>query len=303
MSETLHPLRRAIGWRHILLIAAGLTAAVVGILGVHTVGRLQGWFIERTSPEELSALLSPGYIVAKPPGDGPFPTALLYHGCDGLKDNMDRWTEALVASGWAAIVVDSHGPRGYADDASWRLVCTGQLLPGPERAGDVLVSMADAARMPFVDPDRLALVGMSHGGWTIMELLALAPPAALPVNLAAMPRSLSGLDGVVAAVLVYPWCGLANRARFDGWDHDAPVLFVLAELDVIAPAFECELLAGTLEAMGRNVEVTMHEGVTHGFDQEERAVGSILVYDAEATAASIARSMEFLDAAIAPDPS
>lgn len=297
------PWRAAPHWQRVAVVLVALFASVIGLLGVHTVGRLQGWFIERATPDQLSALLSPAYVVAKPPGEGPFPTALLYHGCDGAKENMTRWSQALVASGWAAIVVDSHTPRGYMDLATWRLVCTGQLLPGPERAGDVLVSMADAARLPFVDPDRLALIGMSHGGWTIMELLALAPPERLPLNLKAMPRGLAGLDGVRAAVFVYPWCGLANRARYEGWTHAAPVLFILAEVDVIAPAFECELLADMLEEMGRDVEVVTYEGVTHGFDQQDREPGSILVYDPEATADAIARAVAFLNAAAAPGAS
>ncbi len=45
--------------------------------------------------------------------------------------------------------------------------------------------MDDARRMPFVDPARLVLIGASHGGWAIMDLLAIDPPKRLPYNLAA----------------------------------------------------------------------------------------------------------------------
>jgi len=284
-------------WLTVGLVAAGL---VVAAAGVHTTGRFLGWFIDRMQPEALSALLSPHYVVSRPEGDGPFPTAILFHGCDGPKDNMARWSRELVAAGWAALVVDSHTPRGYLDLATWRLVCTGQLLPGSERAGDVLVAMADAARMPFVDADRMALIGMSHGGWSITELLALGPPERLPVNLSAMPEALQdrGLASIEAVVLVYPWCGLANRARHEGWEHDAPVLFILARLDIIAPSFECELLADTLREQGRTVETVVYDRVTHGFDQEDRSEWSVLEYDAEATAHAIDRALSFLDAAV-----
>ena len=137
----------------------------------------------------------------KPPGAGPFPTALLFSGCDGPKDNVVRWGEMLNAQGWAAIIVDSHGPRGFSDYEVWRLVCAGQLFMGSERAGDVLVSIDDARRMRFVDPDRIVLIGSSHGGWAIMDLLALDPPRRLPTNLAALPRGAPAdpLAGVVGA--------------------------------------------------------------------------------------------------------
>ena len=284
------------------VIAAALIAVLSGVavVGVHTFGRFMGWFVERVPPETLSARLKPHYTVSKPEGDGPFPTALLFPGCDGPKDNMITWSDRLVAEGWAAVVVDSHTPRDLEEPASWRLVCAGQLMPGPERAGDVLVSLADAAELPFVDANQMALIGMSHGGWSITELLAIGPPARLPVNLDAMPQPLvgRGLNGVRAVVLVYPWCGLASRARHEGWDHDASILFVLAEQDIIAPAFECRLLAGTLGKQGRDVEVVSFPGVTHGFDQKERAVGSLLEYDAQATSKTLDRAMRFLDAAI-----
>ena len=297
------------GWRHwsprrrVLTVVLAVAFSLFAVLGLHTFGRFMGWFVERVPPDQLSARLAPYYSVSKPEGDGPFPTALLHPGCDGPKDNMTRWANRLVAAGWAAVIVDSHTPRDLGDPAGWRLVCAGQLMPGPERAGDVLVSLADASRMPFVDAERMALIGMSHGGWSITELLALGPPDRLPVNLSAMPEALRerGLGGVRVVVLVYPWCGLANRARHEGWDHDAPVLFALAEEDIIAPAFECELLAETLERKGREVEVVTYDGVTHGFDQEERAAGTFLEYDAEATADLLDRAMRFLDAAVSDE--
>ena len=60
---------------------------------------------------------------------------------------------------------------------------------GSERAGDVLVSIDDARRMPFVDPERLVLIGSSHGGWAIMELLAFEAAERLPFNLARAARA------------------------------------------------------------------------------------------------------------------
>ena len=43
------------------------------------------------------------------------------------------------------------------------------------------------------------------------------------------------------------------------------------------------------------VETVVFEGVTHGFDQEERAAFSTLAFDPEATAEALAVAGAFLD--------
>jgi dienelactone hydrolase len=275
-------------------IAAFVLLAVAG----NSIAHYRGWGVPKLDPAELSAKLAPYYRPMRPPGPGPFPTALLFSGCDGPKDNVVRWGEMLNANGWAAIIVDSHRPRGFSDYEVWRLVCAGQLFMGSERAGDVLVSIADVRAMRFVDPERIVLMGSSHGGWAIMDLLALDPPRRLPTNLAALPRGAPAdpLEGVVGAILLYPYCGQANRARRDGWRRPIPTLFLLSADDAIAPSAPCLRIAETLEARGLPVEAVTFEGVTHGWDQQDRSALSPLVFNPEATAKAMAIARDFLDA-------
>lgn len=294
--------RRRIAW------GVGAAAAIVGLAlaatGLNTLARYHGLVAEPQSPAVLSAFLRPFYRARTPAGEGPFPTALLLSGCDGPKDNLERWSDMMVADGWATIVVDSHGPRKYDSWELWRLICAGQLLQGAERAGDLLVAIDDARAMPFVDPERIVLVGASHGGWTIMDLLALDPPAELPPNLLAAPPTVAerGLSGVVGTILLYPWCGPANRARGAGWRHPAPVLFVLAEGDAIAPPGPCRAIAERLAENGVPVEVLTFEGVTHGFDQMKRAAFSTLEFDPQATADALGSGAAFLAAVAGASP-
>nr|WP_255720416.1 dienelactone hydrolase family protein [Acuticoccus kalidii] len=214
---------------------------------------------------------------------------------------MDLWASRLAQEGWASVIVDSHGPRGYDDYEIWRLICVGQMFMGSERAGDVLVSIDDARRMPFVDPERIALIGASHGGWSIMDFFALDPPNRLPFNLSRSPAGFGerGMDGIVASILVYPWCGPANRATKTGWRHAAPVLFLLSRDDIIAPSDDCLAIANILEDEGVPVETHVFEDVTHGFDQQGRSALSTLVYDPEATEEALDLAVAFLHAAIA----
>jgi dienelactone hydrolase len=280
----------------LILVGAFVGLWVVAVAG-NSLGRYFGWIVPAEAPTVLAESLRPFYRIAKPAGDGPFPTVLLYSGCDGPHDNMGRWSEMLVARGWAAVTIDSHAPRHFLDSDIWRLICAGQLLMGSERAGDVLVSIYDARRMPFVDPDRLVLMGASHGGWAIMELLVFEKTWRLPFNLAALPEGAveHPLQGVIGSVLLYPYCGTANRARRIGWRLPAPVLFLLAGRDSIAPAEDCVEVAGLLASQGIPVETTVFDGVTHGFDQIERAPMSLLEFDPEATEEAMVIVGAFLD--------
>jgi dienelactone hydrolase len=283
--------------RWLILGAGGFFALWALIVTGNSVGRYFGWIVPPHAPAEIAEALRPFYRIAAPEGDGPFPTALLYSGCDGPHDNLDRWSEMLVARGWAAVVVDSHGPRRYGEHDVWRLLCAGQLLMGSERAGDVLVSIYDARAMPFVDEERLVLIGASHGGWAIMELLAFEKLWRLPFGLAALPEGTARhpLQGVAGVILAYPYCGTANRARRTGWRFPAPVLFLLAEADLIAPADDCLAAAEILEGEGVEVETHVFAGATHGFDQELRAPLSMLQFDPEATAEALGIAGAFLD--------
>jgi dienelactone hydrolase len=293
--------RRWLRWG---LAGAGvlLVLWMLGITG-NTVGRYFGWVVADRDPEALAEMLRPFYRTILPEGEGPFPTALLFSGCDGPRDNLDRWAVMLNARGWAAVVVDSHGPRDYLDTDIWRLICAGQLLMGSERAGDVLVSIYDVRRMPFVDPGRLVLIGASHGGWAIMELLAFEAAWALPFSLAALPSDPSvthPLDGVLGTILLYPYCGQANRSARSGWTYPIPVLFLLSRNDLIAPSGDCLAVAETLAANGLSVQTRVFDGVTHAFDQEERAPFSAFEFNAEATDEALRIGGAFLDGLLRP---
>lgn len=306
MAEAARPAsrwERMRAWQRWTVIGAAIVFAVVFALGAHTIARHNGWFTERMTPAALATMLEPYYRISKPDGAGPFPAALLYSGCDGPANNLDLWSEALLDAGYVTIVVDSHTPRDLLNYEAWRLVCAGQLLPGTERSGDVLVSLAYAADLADVDPDRLTLIGMSHGGWSIMDLLTRDIHDEPPINLTRLEEEAAdrALNGVEAVILVYPWCGLASRARHFAWTNNAPVLFLLARFDTIAPSFECELIARSLEEDGRHVETLIFRDATHGYDQKHRSTISPLRFDAEATSTSIERAIQFMQAAGAGD--
>jgi dienelactone hydrolase len=288
--------------RRLVVLSVAAIAVLAAAVGLNTLRAWLGWSAVSYAPDELAAKLRPGYAVTRPPGDGPFPTALLFSGCDGPKGNLDRLAATLAEAGWASVVVDGHGPRGLDTVEQWRLVCAGQLLTGAERAADVAVALADVRRLDFVDPDRLALIGASHGGWAVLDLLALAHAGETPPLLRTWPPGMAerGLAAVRAAVLFYPYCGPLSRAATADWTTRVPLLFLLVANDRIAPAADCLALVERLRARGAAAEVVTFEGVTHGFDQADKSPLSTLRYDAEATARALARTVAFLREPAAP---
>jgi dienelactone hydrolase len=286
------------------LRAADLEVSPAGLLALAGVGALvgaawalyQGRFVTRVPAAELPALLRPCYRVRRPNSPGPFSTAILVPGCVGAHAHADGWAVHVAQQGWAAVVVDSHTPRGWNTPDALKRICTGRMFWGTARAGDVLVALDDTRRMPFVDPARIVLVGWSHGAWAVMDLLALDPPRRLPFNVTDLPRGFAarGFKGVVGVFLFYPYCGLGNRARAAGWRHPAPVEFLLAGADTIVRNEACLAVADRLRGRGQPVEVHTLPGVNHGFDDTFTYPGSPLVHDPAATAEAKALLAAFL---------
>ena len=96
-----------------------------------------------------------GYLT-KPDGAGPFPAVVHLHGCTGLTERMRRGTAARMTNwGYVSLVVDSFATRGLTDDC---------VSPPADRHADAMGALSYLATLPFVDAQRIALVGHAQGG-------------------------------------------------------------------------------------------------------------------------------------------
>ncbi len=284
----------------IFLWALAAGALLVLLLAANTALRYSGAFAPSEPPQDRAALLAPALRAAWPAGDGPHPVALLFSGCDGPRDNLDALARVLTEAGWGAVIVDSHGPRGYTARPVWTAICAGQLFTGTERAGDVAVAIDLVRGMAQADAGRLALIGASHGGWAVLDMLSLRRAGRRPPGLTAWPDSVAsdGLAGVRHAVLFYPYCGPGSRVWRQPPAAEGPALtFLLVEDDSVADPAPCREVARAVSAGGGDVAVEEFAGVTHGFDQREKAPLSPLDYDAEAAERALAAVIARLGAA------
>ena len=110
-----------------------------------------------------------------PPGNGPFPAVVVMHSCSGITDNTRSWAGRLVGWGYAAVIVDSFGPRNQ------RSICESvDLIPTPVRALDAHNAATYLRTLPNIQADRIGIVGFSHGGGaTLSTNASLATAAAV----------------------------------------------------------------------------------------------------------------------------
>ena len=208
--------------------------------------------------------------ISTPAGKGPFPLVIQLHGCGGLRPFMRFYTEAALDQGVAVITVDSVTPRGLAGWRSNALVCTGAVLKGAERAADLYAIYDWARRQDWVDPDRIAAAGWSHGGWTIMDALAAGPDAGRYCKLTDLPElPLKGLD---CAIVIYPYAGFPALTLRRGWTHYRPRLFaVLGGCDQVVGVRLPARARDRLERDGHAVERLVFPEATHVFDDDTPA--------------------------------
>jgi dienelactone hydrolase len=227
-----------------------------------------GGAMARETLDQRVAAMMPYADIVKPEGPGPFPVVVQMHGCGGKKDFQRTWAQEAVKAGWAAIVLDSYGHRGISRLGAYATVCTGSRLWGRERAGDLYAALAWARAQPWADGDRMVAAGWSHGGWAVLDALAMAPGAEMADATKLEGLADEPLAGVVGAFLVYPYCSFGCVARRHGLRFDARPLALVGSKDAIVGG---DSLRTTLSALNAPTAVRVEwlDGATHAFDEPE----------------------------------
>src|SRR5262245_1829275 len=177
-----------------------------------------------------------------PSGDEPHPAVILLHGCNGIGQNVKSWALWLQGQGYAALVLDSFTPRGIQTLCGFPAP-----LMGDVRAHDVYAAADRLKTVGGIDANRLAAMGFSHGGWTIVEAWRMTdryPGTRLKALLALYPACVRGLAPADAP----------------------PLLMLLGGLDDWTPAEPCEKLAAAARKVGRTVTDVVYKDARHAFD-------------------------------------
>ena len=221
----------------------------------------------------------------KPSGSaGPFPVVIGLHACDGPGNPpTNGWLATLAAQGYATYLPDSFRPRGYFDICDF----TGSVTIA-ERSQDALLAAATLAARPDIRADKIAILGVSHGGAGALRV------SREDASLATLRQKLADAGGkIVATVSVYGACAPDLKRPVI-----TPLLILIGEKDDWALPKVCQEFANE----GSNpklVQIHVYPGATHNFDDARIIVpqafhGHWMVFDGAATMDARSRLIEFL---------
>jgi dienelactone hydrolase len=194
-------------------------------------------------------------------GADPHPAVVFLHGCGGMiSDRLGtintretEWAAVLNSLGYSVLMVDSFGPRGVVNMCA---PANFNESVSANRPKDAYGAMLYLQSQPFVRSDRIAAIGWSAGGGTVLGTIArasLGRPAVLPHG------------DFRAAVAFYP-----ARCRADRWPAtwttDISFLVLLGGADVWTPAAPCKSFLDGAIARRSPIEVKVYPGAYHDFD-------------------------------------
>jgi len=229
--------------------------------------------------------------LARPSGNGTFPALVVLPDCIGLTPFIRQTLTARLTSwGYVVLVVDSWTSR----NAQAGCFLNGQEPPGVDRVADAYGGLFYLAGLPFVQRDRVGLIGFATGGVFVLTLAEPQTQSSV-VN----DQSL----GFKAGVVYYAPCAALELIQEPAF----PLLILAGQDDQRTGVQACEKVARPAIADAKPIEVHVYPGVKHGFaDPHWGTSGEILgfaaAYDPKASEDALARTHEFLDRTMGGTP-
>ena len=245
--------------------------------------------------------------LSRPEGDAPRPALVLMHGCSGLLNKGGRilpiyraWMRALVVQGYVVLTVDSASSRGLGQTCS---AGPERITMWRDRPKDAYAALQYLQTQPFVQADRVGLMGWSQGGGALL----------LSINARSFGRPADLARDFRAAVAFYPG-GCSERlqsrpytqAEPASWTTQVPLLVLAGEADTWTPFPPCEAFIAGAKARGSPIELKSYPSAMHAFDAPdlprrelpEYRIGNgpipVIATDREARADAFLRVLEFL---------
>jgi dienelactone hydrolase len=190
-----------------------------------------------------------GHLRLPKAGPGKRPAAILLHGAGGVGGAAGAtgvWADLLNSVGVATFTIDSFAGRGANTREDVAKVSPLTRVP------DAFGALKVLAKHPLVDPQRIVVIGFSHGSM-----------AALYSNLERFQKTHGTPDVQFAAhISVYGVCGTHLR---EDENLTRPVLFLHGVVDDFVPIGPCREYAARLLKAGRNARMIEYPDAHHGF--------------------------------------
>lgn len=222
----------------------------------------------------------PAYVTLPPGSTGKnLGAVVLPHGGPSARDEwgFDWLSQFLAARGYAVIQPNYRGSAGYGDEfrgangfKEWR-----KAISDVNDAGRYLVEQGIA------DPQRIAIVGWSYGGYAALQAAATDPGRYKAVAAIAPVTDLGLLkrqaDEYTNADLVKDFIGSGDHVREGSPLQNAsairaPVLLVHGDLDINVGVEHSVRMAKALEDLGKPVEFLRFKQLDHQLEDSQARV-------------------------------
>lgn len=212
-------------------------------------------------PEIIKANLKENMKIVKPDGSGPFPTVILFTGAGDpfWRPGYGNWMNWLKERGYASVISDSAKSR----NVSGKAMMSRKLMP-IDRAMEVFWIKDLIKDMKFADMNKIALMGMSHGGDTVIDALVYASEDPNTYN----------LDGVKTVITFYPGCrkpifGVKLTKNYgSAWSQkNIPVSIFQGSIDKWNKIELCQGVVERQKQAGTPIKYHFYEKARHCFDE------------------------------------
>ena len=237
------------------------------------------------------------YVPALQPGET-IPAMVVMHGCGGMwsndnvaannmKNNFNEWATDFMGKHIAALFIDSYTPRienglpivefcgrTPANDA----ICS----PAYERTKDAYAGLAYLRSLPYIQDNRIGLMGFSHGGSTTLAAMVNTTLVTKnqwtvyyggTINVPA-PVGRPAEGGFKTAIAYYPgggmysYFGSVNNASNGKYINYAPLLILIGTNDDLLAGTQVQFDRAKLNGAGNTIEMVKYTNANHSFDEK-----------------------------------
>jgi uncharacterized protein len=224
-------------------------------------------------------------LLYSPPGEGPFPTLVMFHGLPGNEKNLDV-AQAVRRAGWNTVTFNYRGSWG--SPGQFRFA---QTAEDGEAVLAYLRDPANSAKLG-IDVRRLVIIGHSMGGWVVARVAArdhgligvimlsaadMGSDPGYKKLVAEMADNMESLSGVTAQSMAHELESHRSEFRLDNTVAglaNVPLLMLTSD-DGLAP--DMDALVAAIRAKGGTKVTVEHVATDHVWDDHRIALESIII--------------------------
>ncbi len=200
--------------------------------------------VKQAKAKGITLVPTPGIditgFIFRPEISKPRPAIITLVSGDGLQKSHTEWGDTLASWGYVNLLVDSFGSRGGTNR---------QDTNNANMFSDAYNAYRFLQKQPYVDPERIAVIGFSLGGSSLFSILNRSNPR--------RPTDITFKAGVA----LYPNCDT-------GIELNAPLLILQGDSDPINSSYSCETVSSEAIKWGNDISYHLYPGATHFYDNK-----------------------------------